>query len=284
METLFKPDAWIALSILVLLEIVLGIDNLLFLSIISGKLPKERQASARTTGLVLAMLFRIGLLFSISWVLGLQKTWMNFDLNWIKGHFSGQNLILLLGSIFLIYKSVNEIHHKLENIPEEEHLSPSKHSFWGVIIQIILLDMIFSIDSILTAIGLISLKEAPEGFGYIEGFSLIILAIIVTVVVMLVFSGSVSRFIHRHPSIQILGLSFLLLIGVMLLLEAAHLGNFSLGGNTIQAIPKGYLYFAIFFALLVEVLNMKRRKHSQSSKCTTKTSYSEKNPSEYDPN
>lgn len=266
MEIFLNSDAWVALSTLIILEIVLGIDNLLFLSILSGKLPKERQATARITGLILAMLLRIGLLFSVFWILSLQKAWINFDLIWIKGHFSGQNLILLAGGIFLIYKSISEIHEKLEETSEKIHISSSKASFWGVIIQIILLDMVFSIDSILTAIGMISLKEAPEGFGYVGGLGLIILAIIITIIVMLIFSRTVSAFIHQHPSIQILGLSFLLLIGVMLIVEAAHLGHFSVGGSIVQSIPKTHLYFAIFFALLVEFLNMKRRKGVQSSK------------------
>lgn len=264
-ETLLNPNAWIALLTLSFLEIVLGIDNIVFISIVSNKLKPEQQGKARTIGLALAMLFRIALLFGISWVLSLQDSLFHFNFNWAKGSITGQSIIIFAGGLFLLYKSVSEIHHKLD-LDEETPTENIKHpSLGSAIAQIALLNVVFSFDSILTAIGLVSLKPIEEGgFGYAGGMEIMILAVIISVVIMMAFAGPVSKFVNEHPSIQILGLSFLILIAVMLLAEASHLAHISFFGNEVHSIPKGYLYFAIFFSLGVEFLNMKLRGKSKN--------------------
>lgn len=256
-ETFLLPSAWIALLTLSFLEIVLGIDNIVFLSIISSKLPAKEQPKARTIGLVLAMLFRIALLFCISWLMKLTQPIISFDTSWIDGSISGQSIIILVGGLFLLYKSVTEIHHKLEG--ESDAVGgKSKNSFIGVIVQIVALDIVFSFDSVLTAVGLVSFNE----FGYGGAMTIMVTAVVLAVMVMLLFSGPVSKFVNEHPTIQMLGLSFLILIGVMLIVEAAHLSQLSIFGTIVGEIPKGYIYFAIAFSLLVEFLNMKLRKKS----------------------
>lgn len=258
LETFLMPSAWIALLTLTFLEIVLGIDNIVFLSIMSSKLPEEQQPKARTIGLICAMLFRILLLFCISWLMKLTKPIFSFDTTWFDGSVSGQSIIIFVGGLFLLYKSVTEIHHKLEGA-EEKAIQAKKTSMVSVIVQIIALDIVFSLDSVLTAVGLVSFSE----FGYAGAMTIMVTAVVISVMVMLLFSGPVSKFVNEHPTIQILGLSFLILIGVMLLVEAAHLSQISIFGTTVGEIPKGYIYFAIAFSLLVEFFNMKMRKKSK---------------------
>lgn len=254
LHTFLLPSAWIALLTLVFLEIVLGIDNIVFLSIMSSKLPSQQQPKARITGLLLAMIARIVLLFCVSWLMQLTKPLFSFNASWISGAVSGQSIIILAGGLFLLYKSVMEIHHKLEKEPEHPSVKgPKKISFWSVIIQIVALDVIFSFDSVLTAVGMVSFKD----FGYTGAMTVMVTAIVVAVLVMMLFSGPVSKFVNGHPTIQMLALSFLILIGVMLLVEAAHLSHLTVFDREVGEIPKGYIYFAIAFSLLVEVLNMK---------------------------
>lgn len=258
-DTFLHPNAWMALLTLVFLEIVLSVDNIVFLSIMSSKLPLNQQGKARVTGLLLAMVFRILLLFGVSMLMQLKKTIFTFDTSYIDGAVSGQSIIIFGGGIFLLYKSVTEIHQKLEGIREEGKIKAKRTSFWGVIIQIVALDIIFSFDSVLTAVGMVSFKE----FGYIGAMTIMVAAIIVAVTIMLLFSGSVSKFVNEHPTIQMLGLSFLILIAVMLLAESAHLSHLNVLGSEVSEIPKGYIYFAIAFSLLVEMLNMKVSKKSK---------------------
>lgn len=258
LDTFLDPSAWVALLTLSFLEIVLGVDNIVFLSIISSKLPVEQQPKARTIGLICAMLFRILLLFCISWLMQLTKPIFSFNTDYLDGAISGQSLIILCGGLFLLYKSVTEIHHKLEG-SEEHGGQPKNTSLISVILQIVALDIVFSFDSVLTAVGLVSFNE----FGYTGAMTIMVTAVVISVMIMLLFSGPVSRFVNAHPTIQILGLSFLILIGVMLLVEAAHLSHFSFLGTEVGEIPKGYIYFAIAFSLLVEFINMKMRKKSK---------------------
>ncbi|MDR2956039.1 MAG: TerC family protein [Prevotella sp.] len=257
LQTFLLPSAWVALLTLTFLEIVLGIDNIVFLSIISSKLPKEQQPRARMVGLLLAMLFRIGLLFCISLLMKLTKPIFSFDTVWFDGSISGQSIIIGIGGLFLLYKSVTEIHHKLEGESDAVQ-GKSRNNFIGVIVQIVALDIVFSFDSVLTAVGLVSFNE----FGYTGAMTIMVTAVVIAVLIMLLFSGPVSKFVNEHPTIQMLGLSFLILIGVMLLVESAHLSQISIFGTVVGEIPKGYIYFAIAFSLLVEFLNMKLRKKS----------------------
>lgn len=257
-ELIANPNAWVALLTLTFLEIILGIDNIVFLSIVSGKLKAEDQPKARRIGLLLAMVFRIILLFGITWVMGLKKSIFDFDWGFITGHISGQSIIIFGGGLFLLYKAVGEIHHKLEG-EEDSETGKASNSLSAAIIQIALLNIVFSFDSILTAVGLVSAEPAPKGFG--EGAIIImILAVVISIIIMMVFAGPVSKFVNEHPTIQILGLSFLILIGVMLLAEGSHLADFRFFGNEVHSIPKGYLYFSIFFSLFVEFLNLKMKK------------------------
>jgi predicted tellurium resistance membrane protein TerC len=246
---------WMSLITLTFLEIVLGVDNIIFLSIISAKLPKAQQPRARTIGLILAMLLRIVLLFGITWIIGLKDPIFHVNLPWLESHegesvhvvpfVNWQMIILLAGGIFLLYKATSEIHHKLEG--EEESNDPKvkkgASALNAVIVQIALINLVFSFDSILTAIGIAN------------DLVIMILAVVLSILIMMVFSGPVSTFVNDHPTVQMLGLTFLILIGFSLIAEAAHLGHF-----TDAAVPKGYLYFAIFFSLFVEVLNIRVRK------------------------
>lgn len=232
MEWITDPQALIALLTLTVLEIVLGIDNIIFISILSGKLPKEQQNKGRLTGLALAMVTRILLLFSISLIVKLTEPFFTvFEIG-----ISGRDLILILGGLFLLAKSTMEIHSKLEG-EEEHHEVKAKISFIGVIIQIMLLDIVFSLDSVITAIGMAN------------DLAVMIIAVIIAVIFMMFFSGSISDFVENHPTIKILALSFLLLIGFSLIVEGLH-----------QHIPKGYIYFAMAFSVFVEMLNLKMRK------------------------
>lgn len=272
MELLANPDAWIALLTLTFLEIILGIDNIVFLSIVSGKLDQKDQPKARRIGLLLAMAFRIILLFGITWVLGLQETLFSIDLGVFSAHVTGQSLIIFGGGLFLLYKSVSEIHHKMEG-EEEGEAGKAGNTLVAAIIQIAVLNLVFSFDSILTAVGLISMKSPAEGgFGYDGALAIMILAIIISVVIMLIFAGPVSKFVNEHPTIQILGLSFLILIGVMLLAEGSHLAHFRFGNDLeVGTIPKGYLYFSIFFSLFVEFLNLRMKKSRNPVKLRNST-------------
>lgn len=245
-----NPAVWISLLTLTFLEIVLGIDNIIFITIASNRLSLSDQPKARFIGMMLAMIFRIILLFGISSIIAMQEPLFSFELTWFKGGFSGQSLILALGGIFLIYKATNEIHHKLdgENNHNGDGTTIKKSTLQQVIIQIALINVVFSFDSILTAVGLT------------DNLFIMIFSVISSVGIMLVFASPVSKFVNDHPSIQILGLSFLILIGFMLMTEAAHLAHLQVFGTEIGTIPKGYLYFAIFFSLVVEFLNMRIKK------------------------
>ncbi|WP_235296351.1 TerC family protein [Portibacter marinus] len=241
---------WLSLITLTFLEIVLGVDNIIFISITSNKLEEKDRKMATNVGLLLAMGLRIALLFGISVLIAMEKPWFYIDFWNIKGGFSGQSLILILGGIFLLYKSVSEIHHKLEG---QEHSEGTKKrtTLTNAIIQITGINIIFSIDSILTAVGMTN--------GLQGALILMIIAVVASVLVMMLFAQPVTKFVNKHPTIQMLGLSFLILIGFMLIIEGAHLAHITFGGNEIGAVPKGYLYFAIAFALLVEVLNIRMR-------------------------
>jgi predicted tellurium resistance membrane protein TerC len=241
MELLSNPEIWISLITLTVLEIVLGIDNIIFISILAGKLPESQQRKARQLGLALAMITRVLLLLSLSWIMTLTSPLFNMG-EWIgasdatlleKLAISGRDLILLVGGLFLIYKSTSEIHEKLEGA---EHAQDSKKnlSFSATIVQILLLDIVFSLDSVITAVGMADHVEV------------MIAAVIIAVLVMMVSAGAISNFVNRHPTVKMLALSFLLLIGVSLLAEAFE-----------QHIPKGYIYFAMAFSVLVEMLNLR---------------------------
>jgi len=257
MEVFLQADAWIALLTLTFLEIILGIDNIIFISIVTGKLPEENRKKATQIGLFLAMFMRIALLFGITLLIAMKAPWFSFDFGWFSAEITGQALILLLGGLFLIYKSTKEIHEKVDHKGEEEIAmkTSAKATFGNVIMQILLIDLIFSVDSILTAVGM---TNGIEGALYI-----MITAVVISVGVMMLFAVPVGNFVNKNPSIQILGLAFLILIGFMLITESMHLSNAELAGQHVGAVPKGYLYFAIAFSLAVEFINMKMRKKKQ---------------------
>ena len=232
-ELLSDPHAWIAFITLSALEIVLGIDNIIFISILVSRLPPERREAARITGLALAMVTRIALLFSIVWLTRLTKPWFSiFDLD-----FSGRDIILLLGGLFLLAKSVTEIHSTLEGAGDERHTRVFAN-FVVIVVQIAIIDIIFSLDSVFTAVGLADPNQVP----------VMVAAIILAVIVMMVVSGPLSRFVDRHPTIKMLALSFLILVGFALMGEGLGLH-----------IPKGYLYFAMAFSVAVEMVNLRLR-------------------------
>ncbi len=254
MEVFLNPDAWVALLTLTFLEIILGIDNIIFISIVTGKLPQEKRKKATQLGLFLAMFMRIALLFGITLLIAMKAPWFSFDIGWFSADITGQALILLLGGLFLIYKSTKEIHEKVDHKGEEEKSmqSSAAKSFGSVIIQILLIDLIFSVDSILTAVGM---TNGVEG-----ALLIMITAVVISVGIMMLFAVPVGNFVNANPSIQILGLAFLILIGFMLITESMHLSHAQLAGQHVGAVPKGYLYFAIAFSLAVEFINMKMRK------------------------
>lgn len=259
MELLSNPNAWIALVTLTFLEIVLGIDNIIFISITTGKLPAEQRKRATKIGMFLAMFMRIALLFGINLLIGMKKPWFLIESSWLNAQITGQSLILLLGGLFLLYKSTNEIREKVDEHGEEEKSlgKAAATAFGKVIFQIILIDLVFSFDSILTAVGM---TNGVDGALYI-----MITAVVISVLIMMQFAVPVGNFVNQHPSIQILALSFLILIGFMLVTESAHLANASFFGNHVTPIPKGYLYFAICFSLIVEMLNMKMNKKKKKA-------------------
>jgi len=255
MPNFASPEVWLSLLTLTFLEIVLGIDNIIFIAIAAGKLPENEQKRATNIGLVLAMALRIVLLFGISWLISMSEPWIKIDNSLMHGGFSGQSIILIFGGLFLIYKSTSEIHHKLEGEGIEEMSAGKKvtATLSSVIVQITLINIVFSFDSILTAVGMTN--------GVHGALVIMIIAVVFSVLIMMVFATPVGRFVNKHPSIQMLGMAFLILIGFMLIAEGAHLAHFSFAGSEIGAVPKGYLYFAIAFSLGVEFLNMKLRKN-----------------------
>lgn len=235
MEALLSSEGIVSLLTLTFLEIVLGIDNIVFISITAGRLPQHEQGRARTFGILLALIVRIGLLFGVSWIIGLKNPFMSV------GDFalSFRDLILIIGGLFLLGKSTTEIHAKLEGV-DEGMPDVKVLSLRGAILQIILLDVVFSLDSILTAVGLVS------------EILIIIIAIVISLAVMLIFSRKISDFINNHPAMKLLAISFLMMIGLVLVVEGLHIH-----------VPKGYIYFAMAFSLGIEILNMKIRKRSK---------------------
>jgi len=239
-----QVQTWISLLTLTLMEIVLGIDNIIFISITVNRLAPEQQTRGRTIGLLLALLFRIGLLLSISWIVGLRAALFTLNVPPLVENFgvSGRDLILLAGGLFLIYKSSTEIYAKLQGEEEENHASQGHAKLPAIIMQIIVIDIVFSFDSILTAVGLV------------DNVLVMIAAVICAMGIMLAFSGLVADFVNRNPTIKMLALSFLIMIGFMLVMEAVH-----------QEVEKGYVYFAMAFSLVVELLNMRLRRQSKAS-------------------
>jgi predicted tellurium resistance membrane protein TerC len=237
MDWILDPQMWIALITLTALEIVLGIDNVVFISIVAGRLPIKSQKKARVVGLALAMIMRVLLLLSLSWIMGLTAPLFaigNFEV-------SGRALILIGGGLFLLAKSTREIHHRIEGA-DKQGTGAIRMSFSAVLLQIVLLDAVFSLDSVITAVGMV------------DEIGIMVVAVILAVAVMMIFAEPVSRFIDRHPTMKMLALSFLLLIGVNLIAEGVGFH-----------IPKGYTYFAMGFSLLVEMLNLKMRKRKRST-------------------
>ena len=236
---LSQPEAWVSLITLTALEIILGIDNVIFISILAGKLPAGQQERARKLGLLAALVMRILLLLGLTWVMGLTKPWFTIPKLLIMKEalpISGRDLILIVGGLFLIFKSVKEVHEKLEG-EHGEATARVAPSFSAVIIQIMLLDIVFSLDSVITAIGMANDR------------GVMITAVVISVGVMLVFAEKISAYVHRHPTLKMLALSFLMLIGFTLMAEGFKIH-----------VPKGYIYFAMAFALGVEMLNLRLRK------------------------
>lgn len=235
MEFLSDPNMWIALLTLTVLEIVLGIDNIVFISILAGKLPKEQQQKARRLGLGLALITRVLLLLSLSWIMSLTAPIFTI----LSQEISGRDTILLVGGLFLIYKATTEIHEKLEG---EGHITEikGKVNFNSVIIQILLLDVVFSLDSVITAVGMAS------------QIGVMIAAVVIAIIIMLFAAESISKFVNNHPTVKMLALAFLVLIGVTLLAEGLD-----------QHISKGYIYFAMAFSILVEMLNLRMNKKTK---------------------
>lgn len=252
MEIFLHAETWVSLLTLTFLEIILGIDNIIFISISANKLPQNQVKKATLIGLALAMITRIALLFSISYLIAMKNPFYSMDLGWFKTDLTGQSVILILGGIFLLYKSTNEIREKMEDTNKEKVMnSPKLISFKSVIIQIILIDIVFSFDSILTAVGMTN--------GIDGALIIMVIAVIISIIIMMVFSHPINQFVNNNPTIQMLALSFLILIGFMLITEGAHLSHTEFFNKTVGAIPKGYLYFAIAFSLSVEMLNLRIR-------------------------
>ena len=233
LDLLTQPEIYLSLLTLTAMEIVLGIDNVIFISILAGKLPPEQQPSARRLGLALALVLRLALLFAISWVMGLTGPLFHV----LDKAFSGRDLILLGGGLFLVGKATHEIHDKLEVVHEDRSRSSGASAFWLILAQILALDVVFSLDSVITAVGMA--QHVP----------VMVVAMVISVAVMLAFAGRIGDFVNRHPSMKILALSFLLLIGVMLIADGMG-----------QNIGKGYIYFAMAFSLGVEIINMRMRR------------------------
>jgi predicted tellurium resistance membrane protein TerC len=234
MELITSPEAWIAFATLTALELVLGIDNIIFISILVDKLPLEKREIARRIGLFMAMFMRIGLLLVLSWIVGLVEPMFS-----VLGHdVSGRDAILILGGLFLLWKSTTEIHQTLEGA-DEQHASASRHTLFSVIFQIMLIDLVFSLDSIITAVGMV------------EQIEIMIAAVLTSVGLMMVFARGIGEFVSNHPTIKMLALSFLVVVGIVLIAEGFE-----------HHIPKGYIYFAMAFSVCVEMLNIRLRKKS----------------------
>ena len=239
------------------LEIVLGIDNIIFISILANRFPEDKQRKLIQIGLFLAMMMRIAMLSGISWLIKMKTALFNVNLDWFSSDVSIQAIILLAGGLFLLYKSTLEIFQKVENIEENRINKNLKSiSYARALFQIVLIDIVFSFDSILTAVGM------TNGIPY--ALWIMIIAVIVSIIIMMSFAAPVSRYINKHPSLQILGLSFLLLIGFMLIAESAHLSNTTFFGSSVGRVPKGYLYFSITFSLGIEMINMRIRKRKNN--------------------
>ncbi|NNK96646.1 MAG: TerC family protein [Desulfobacterales bacterium] len=247
MEWISSPDAWVALFTLTALEIVLGVDNIIFIAILAGKLPKHLQAKGRTLGLFMAMFTRIALLFSITLIMKLTSPLFHL----LTYSFSGRDLILIAGGLFLLGKSTLEVHENLEGNESVRSSETKKNaSFMSIVVQIMILDIVFSLDSVITAVGLA------------EDLAVMVIAIVIAVGVMLFLAGPIARFVDAHPTIKMLALSFLMLIGVTLIGE-----GFSLH------IPKGYIYFAMAFSLFVEMLNIRIRARTKPPVSLRKSAY-----------
>ena len=262
LDFLLTSDAIMALLTLTFLEIILGIDNIVFISIAANKLPEHQRAKATNIGLLLAMIQRIILLFFVSFLIGLKEPFYTIELSWLHIALSWQALILFTGGLFLIYKSTSEIHEKVE-MPDHDENSLNKKklkSLSQAIFQILIIDFIFSIDSILTAVGMTNGLHPNHNYTLV----LMVIAVVISIIIMIAFANPIRKFIDTHPSIQLLGLAFLILIGFMLITEAAHLSHTKLFDNEVGAIPKGYLYFAIAFSLFVEFLNFRIQKKSKT--------------------
>lgn len=245
MEWITDPEIWISLFTLTVLEIVLGIDNIVFISILSGKLPQGQQRKARRWGLLLALFMRVLLLLSVKWIMSLTSTFLPVA-DWFgltseawraRLSFSGRDLILVLGGMFLIYKSTVEIHHKIEGSEDAPTTTDRPISFGNVLVQVVLLDLVFSLDSVITAVGMA------------DHIGVMVAAVIIAVAIMMLSAESISHFVNQHPTVKMLALAFLLLIGVSLMAEAFE-----------THIPKGYIYFAMAFSVLVEFLNLRVQK------------------------
>ena len=237
MELLSDPQAWIALLTLTALELVLGIDNIIFISILVDRLPPERRELARKIGLAMAMVMRIGLLLVLSWIIGLNAPLFTF----MRQEITGRDLILIAGGLFLLWKSAGEIHQLLEG-EEESQSSSVKATFSAVIVQIMIVDLVFSLDSIITAVGMV------------DELAVMIAAVVASVGLMMTFAGAIGRFVSSHPTIKMLALSFLVVVGVVLIAEGFD-----------HHVPKGYVYFAMAFSVCVEMLNIRTRKKSREA-------------------
>lgn len=267
LELFTNVDTWVALLTLTFLEIVLGIDNIVFISIAANKLEEGNRKRATNIGLIAAMVQRILLLMAVSFLVGLKNPFLYIDNAWMTAGISWQSIILFAGGLFLLYKSTSEIREKVEYPDHDEKQIRSRNldTLSKAIVQIMIIDFIFSIDSILTAVGMTNgISDNPD-----HALVIMIIAVVISIIIMMVFANAIREFIEKHPSMQLLALSFLILIGFMLITEAAHLSHTEIFGQSIGAIPKGYLYFAIAFSLLVEFLNMRFRKNMDKNNVTS---------------
>ena len=254
---MFTPDLIFAFLTLTFLEIILGIDNIIFISILASRFPEADRKKLMRIGLLMALFSRILLLMGINWLVQIQVSLFSFDWGSFSTDLTIQSLILVFGGLFLLYKSTKEIYEKAESLDETVAKSKSnKLTYARALFQIVLIDIVFSFDSILTAVGM------TNGIPY--AIQTMVAAVILSILIMMLFAAPVSKFINTYPSLQILGLAFLLLICFMLITEAAHLSNTTIFWSTIGAIPKGYLYFAIAFSLGVEMINIRFRKKKKA--------------------
>lgn len=268
-DFLLSTDAIMALLTLTILEIVLGIDNIVFISLAANKLPEKDRGKATNIGLLLAMVQRIVLLFFVSFLVGLKEPFYTIETSWLQMAVSWQALILLAGGLFLIYKSTREIKDKVETPKQDAENVKSKNikSLKHAITQILIIDLVFSVDSILTAVGMTNGLHPNNSYTLI----LMVIAVVISILIMIAFANTIREFINAHPSMQVLGLAFLILIGFMLITEAAHLSDTVFFGKSVGNIPKGYLYFAITFSLSIEFLNHKIKKKSKTQSNTDNT-------------